>query len=473
MGNYINKLILTLFVFSFGHSQCYTKLAVGSEHIVAINNTNKLVGWGRNTSGQLAFSAPPSTVSLPVNFTNQNNWLNVWVYVLNTFALRDDNTLWCSGSNNTGSLGIGNTSSQTQLVQVNTDQIGWQKITGSNFHTIGLRSDGTIWSWGNNTAGELALGFGAPNQVLTPTQIGTANHWIDVTTTGFSTFALRNDGTIWGSGSPVILYLGSGPDPSYTLRQGFYLGDNGITPIDGLVKIKSSRDFILGQKTDGTLVAWGGNEYGELAMPLTYPGGSRPRPVGTDTWLDFAAGNNHALAIKTDGTLWAWGRNHFGQLGLGHTDNVSTPTQVGTANDWEKVYAAGNGTSLGVKTDGSIWVWGRNDYGQFGNGTTTQSNVPLQNSAICLQTLSTPSYTKPTLSIAPNPAKEMLYINYTNTLQANINIYDLQGRVVYQSSVIGFEGQVTIPVGQWQQGVYLVQIQNHDGGSVVEKMLVN
>ncbi len=473
MVKYLKSLVLIIVVISTSSAQCYKSISVGANHTLGVSQQNELIGWGINNAYSLGNSSTtPISINTPIVINGTNTWINTWCYGLNTFALKNDNTLWGCGANNLGSLGVGVSGNVQQLTLITSGAV-WTKITGSAVHSVGLRSDGTIWGCGENNNGRIGLGFGAPAQVLTFTQIGTANHWIDVTVSGTATFALRNDGTIWGTGGSLTMFLGTGADPSNTLRQGFYLGDNGITPIDGLVKVKSSRDFILGQKADGTLVAWGGNEYGELAMPLTYPGGSRPRPVGTDTWLDFAAGNNHALAIKTNGTLWAWGRNHFGQLGLGHTDNVSTPTQVGTANDWEKVYAAGNGTSLGVKTDGSIWVWGRNDYGQFGNGTTTQSNVPLQNSAICLQTLSTPSYTKPTLSIAPNPAKEMLYINYTNTLQANINIYDLQGRVVYQSSVIGFEGQVTILVGQWQQGVYLVQIQNHDGGSVVEKVLVN
>ncbi|MBS4042710.1 MAG: PKD domain-containing protein [Chitinophagaceae bacterium] len=95
------------------------------------------------------------------------------------------------------------------------------------------------------------------------------------------------------------------------------------------------------------------------------------------TWSVLASGTQHTLAIKSDGSLWAWGLNNFGQLGDGTSANKNTPQQIGNAYNWLSV-SAGYYFSIGLKTDGTIWAWGRNDYGQLGNGTNTNSNVPIQ-----------------------------------------------------------------------------------------------
>jgi alpha-tubulin suppressor-like RCC1 family protein len=129
---------------------------------------------------------------------------------------------------------------------------------------------------------------------------------------------------------------------------------------------------------DGSLWAWGGNDFGQLGDGTTVEYRLTPVQVGTEnTWLAVAAGSGHSLALKTDGSLWAWGRNEFGRLGDGTTVNRSTPVRVGRANDWSGV-AAGWGLSLGLKADGSLWAWGRNRSGQLGDGTSVNRTTPVQ-----------------------------------------------------------------------------------------------
>jgi alpha-tubulin suppressor-like RCC1 family protein len=90
----------------------------------------------------------------------------------------------------------------------------------------------------------------------------------------------------------------------------------------------------------------------------------------------IAAGNSHALALKSDGTIWAWGSNSFGQLGDGTTINRITAVQASglTAG---ALTAAGYFHSLVRKTDGTIWAWGSNLRGQLGDGTTTDRLIPV------------------------------------------------------------------------------------------------
>ena len=85
-------------------------------------------------------------------------------------------------------------------------------------------------------------------------------------------------------------------------------------------------------------------------------------------WSQISAGNHHSLAIKTDGTLWAWGNNAYGQLGDGTSISKMYPTQIGTATNWSQITCM-NDHNLAIKTDGTLWAWGSNNYGQLGNGT--------------------------------------------------------------------------------------------------------
>jgi len=103
-----------------------------------------------------------------------------------------------------------------------------------------------------------------------------------------------------------------------------------------------------------------------------------PVQVGTDTdWASAAAGNGHTVAIREDGSLWAWGINTNGQLGIGSQENSAVPVQVGTNTNWVTI-STGFGYTMAIRNDGSLWAWGRNDFGQLGDSTRTDRNIPVQ-----------------------------------------------------------------------------------------------
>lgn len=97
----------------------------------------------------------------------------------------------------------------------------------------------------------------------------------------------------------------------------------------------------------------------------------------TNCWKEVSSLQSHTLAIKTDGTLWAWGTNSSGQFGNGSTTSSNTPIQIGSATNWKLVNAGGE-YSTAIKTDNTLWSWGKNTYGQLGNGNTTNSISPIQ-----------------------------------------------------------------------------------------------
>jgi subtilisin family serine protease/PKD repeat protein len=94
-------------------------------------------------------------------------------------------------------------------------------------------------------------------------------------------------------------------------------------------------------------------------------------------WVSVEAGGNHTAALKTDGTLWAWGYNAYGQLGDGTKTSRNIPAQTGSDRTWVSV-TAGFEYTLALKADGTLWGWGRNNYGQLGIGTTIDKNIPVQ-----------------------------------------------------------------------------------------------
>src|SRR3989344_3820945 len=127
------------------------------------------------------------------------------------------------------------------------------------------------------------------------------------------------------------------------------------------------------------LWSWGRNPYGQLGLGSNYTiSRSSPVQVGAlATWSSVAGGYIHSLATKTDGTLWGWGMNNFGQLGLGDYIDRSSPVQVGTLATWSTV-TAGKYHSLATKTDGTLWIWGRNIENHLGLGDTYHRPSPVQ-----------------------------------------------------------------------------------------------
>ena len=132
-----------------------------------------------------------------------------------------------------------------------------------------------------------------------------------------------------------------------------------------------------------SLYGWGQNNYGQLGLGNTATINSSPLQVGSLTnWSSVACAFTNgstfsSFGLKTDGTLWSWGRNNYGQLGLNNTTNYSSPMQVGTLTNWLTVVGGYNHTAA-IKTNGTLWTWGYNNLGQLGLNNTTSYSSPKQ-----------------------------------------------------------------------------------------------
>ena len=170
---------------------------------------------------------------------------------------------------------------------------------------------------------------------------------------------------------------------------GFYTGGDGdfqtvSTPVMSTTgnkwkTISSNGEAHGGIKIDGTLWVWGSEGfYGRLGNNSYNNIVSTAFKIGTlNNWSKISFGYEHTGAIKTDGTLWMWGRNSNGELGQGNTIHRSSPVQVGTLSDWKTINCGFNST-VAIKTDGTLWAWGYNNNGQLGQGTILDKSSPVQ-----------------------------------------------------------------------------------------------
>lgn len=174
-----------------------------------------------------------------------------------------------------------------------------------------------MWTWGRNNAGKLGLGNGDDIGINIPTQVGTANDWKSISVGSAHTLAIKNDGTLWSWGSDGWGQLGNGDSSTENILTPSQVGISSDWIFVSASKgIGSGGNFSLGLKAEGTLWVWGCNEFGVLGTSKgdkSYS--SVPIQANGDTnWLLAETGSDHILALKNDGTLWSWGNNYSGQL---------------------------------------------------------------------------------------------------------------------------------------------------------------
>jgi alpha-tubulin suppressor-like RCC1 family protein len=230
--------------------------------------------------------------------------------------------------------------------------------------TPGVAAPQQLWSTGNNDYGQ--LGLGNRTKYSSPKQVGSLTTWAKLNTgNSNSGVAIKSDGTLWSWGRNNSGQLGLG-------NVTYYSSPKQVGALTNWLSISSSVS-VAAIKTDGTLWTWGDNSSGQLGQG-NITGYSSPKQVGALTnWSKVSSGaNSFIVAVKTNGTLWSCGDNQYGSLGDGTSTKKSSPVQVGSLTNWADV-SCGDYHSIAVKTDGTLWAWGLNDNGQLGLGNTTYS----------------------------------------------------------------------------------------------------
>ena len=357
--------------------ESFTAVAAGQGHALAIRVDGTLWAWGGNGSGQLGDGTNIHRYS-PVKVANgSKGWAAVSAGDYHTVGLKTDGTIWAWGRNNYGQLGDGTTVNKSTPVQVGTAK-DWTAVSAGEYHTVALKANGSLWAWGNNEYGQ--LGNGTLENKNAPFQVTDVTDWAAVSAGDSHNVALGKDGSLWAWGDNWYGQIGDGTNGDST---GTNKGRRYPTP----VRVGSSRawaelsaggNHTIATRTDGSLWAWGRNEYGQLGDG-TYADKNAPIQVNlARAWAAPSAAYSHTVALMADGTLcWAWGRNEYGQLGDDTYVDKNAPVQVGSTKGWAAL-AAGTSHTLALKTDGTVWAWGYNGLGQLGDGTTISRKVPAQ-----------------------------------------------------------------------------------------------
>lgn len=310
-------------------------LSAGESVNHAIKDNNTLWGWGRNNTSVIGDNSNVNRSS-PVQIGALTDWAAVSTGRDHAFALRQDNTLWGWGQGSRGQLGRGsNLTNVSSPVQVGSG-IGsgnWTTNISAGFYcTLAIQSNNTIFSWGENTNG--VLGQGDVVNRSTPSQIGSLTDWAIVETTPDSSrhvLAIKTNNTLWAWGQNTNGRLGDGTVVNKSSPVQIGAGTD-------WAYVAAGSTFSVAIKTNGTLWSWGGNGNGNLGSGTTISISS-PVQVGALTNWSKVSSARASLAIKTDKTLWAWGPNGDGQLGLGSVVYVSSPVQVGALSSWESASA--------------------------------------------------------------------------------------------------------------------------------------
>jgi len=330
-------------------------------------------GWGQNIYGQLGNNNTTSPVLNPITtITGGANWKQVSCGY-HTAAIKTDGTLWTWGRNLRGQLGDNSGTPRCTPVTTFGGGTNWKQVACGTYHTAAIKTDGTLWTWGYNLTRQLGDNTGTNRSTPVTTFVGGTN-WKQVACGDKHTAAIKTDGTLWtwGFNTNGELGVGDGSQRNFPVVVS--------SAATNWKQVSCGYSHTAAIKTDGTLWTWGASADRQLGyIDNLEQGISVPTEVGGTNWKQVSCGFKHTTAIKTDGTLWTWGLNSYGQLG----DNTTLARYVGEifggGTNWKQV-AAGQYHTSAIKTDGTLWTWGRNNEGQLGNDTQVQKNTPVQTS---------------------------------------------------------------------------------------------
>lgn len=334
---------------------------------------------GRNFNGELGDnttthrSSPVQTIGAATNWTSVGSGTNT------AFGIKSDGSLWTWGIGLDGVLGNNSNTHRSSPVQTVSTGTNWQQCAMGAFHAAAIKTDGTLWTWGFNQTtvngqGALGVPFGSPSARSSPGQTtASGSNWRSVACAAVAVAAIKTDGTLWLWGTNLFGHLGDNTIIHRSSAVQTVAGGNNWKQVAG------GQEQFGAIKTDGTLWMWGNATTGALGDGTQIHRSSPVQTIATGTdWRQITVGSFYVAAIKNNGTLWTWGNNSNGQLGDSTRIHRSSPIQtVSGGTNWKTVGAAAE-TTYTIKTDGSLWAWGRNDNGDIGLPDILTRSSPVQ-----------------------------------------------------------------------------------------------
>lgn len=289
-----------------------------------------------------------------------------------TVLLKNDGTIWSFGYSSHGELGTGEKTDVKREPYKNNFINDVREVSAGRYFTLALKNDGTVWAYGKNSKGQ--LGIGSTEDSLIPKQVLGLENIVKIDSSEFNGAALDSDGYLWVWGEGAFGQLGQGNKINQT------------SPV--LYPVYNVKDFSIGDTginvvdQDGDVFTSGLNTSAQLGIGNTSPTTVlEPVMVNISDVKQISRGKTHTLALKEDGSVWGWGINNYGQIGDGTTTNAKFPVQV-LGPDYSPLsnvsYVHAESHSMAIKSDGSILAWGRGENGELGINSTSTIKVPVE-----------------------------------------------------------------------------------------------
>lgn len=454
------KRVLIVFSVLVGFLAFGQTMEGGGGHTLLVCQNGLVFGVGANYMGEVGDSTT-DTVYAYKEVVQIDSVTSVSAGFWHSLALRADGTVWAWGGNDGGQLVNGG--SANSLIPLKIDSITnvW-KVSAGAYHSLFLREDSTVWGGGGNSFGE--LGFTSPPYVFFDVvKINGLTQIIEVSAGNDYSVALKDDGTVWTFGRNSIGQLGTGNLTNYSTPQK-------VQGLNGIVGIMAGPASVYAWDSNGLLWSWGTNVNGELGAGLPMGiGAYSPYPVQVqiDSVSKVVVEGAHAMALRFDGSVWGWGDNGVGQVGDGTTSKRNFPVQaigLGSAVD----IAATPGTGTAINQAGIIYTWGSGP--NVANGTGNQKLTPSPITPIACNpvvSLYEQKGQKTSLKVYPNPTNGFLSLegDAGSTIES-VEVYNTTGVPVMKV----VKPRSRIDISALPKGIYFIQCEV-DGEIVVKKIL--
>jgi len=316
----------------------WSQLGTGDRHVLAIKTDGTLWGWGCGAQGRLGNNSISNFSSPVQEYFSDATWCYIAPGTNHTAAIKTDGTLWSSGLGNGGQIGNGAASiNNCTLIQELTSSIDWCQAAGGEF-TVAVKTTGQVWLWGCNAAGQIGDET-IINKSSPVREISSSTDWSQVSASQYHTLAIKTDGTLWGWGRNIPGAIGTGDTLCYSSPV------QEITSSTDWCQSSAAEQHSAALKTDNTLWVWGSGNLGRTGTGngLCYSSPVQEITSSTD-WCQVCAYAVNTAAVKTSGQLLAWGWNVAGQIGDGTTIDRSSPVQeITSSTNW---YQVGIGSSF-------------------------------------------------------------------------------------------------------------------------------